>query len=205
MVDIGSTIGGIGAKISSATKLGILLLLIAGMVSVLAWLFLRWYRYNVTCVIFSRRKGKDFIKIDKGGFFKSLRTNVHYFKLRKNRVILQPPDFRFIGKNKLLFLRQVSMDLFIPMNVDNISESTVNMRTLEQDLNHWMAMRVKEVKEQHNRYSMLKSMLPGIIFFGVTIVIVIAVVWLSKDMSSAGSVMKEAADVLSKVHLNSTL
>jgi len=163
-------------------------------------------KFNVTCIIFSKRRDGDRIIIDKGGFLKNFRTNTYYFQLKKIKAKIQPPRFDYVGAQKVLFLRQISMDTFIPIKISDpkeipeevraylisgqkkifiptnykLNEPNIDLKASESDIGHWAALSMREVRDRFKLQSKLMEYMPYISFGVMMMVFMIVVIVMLK-------------------------
>ena len=231
-VGLTEKLSGFGTKALGASKwLFILFLFVIVGGGISYWLY-RMFKFNVTCIIFSKRQGKDHIMIDKGGYFKSLMTGTYNFKLKKKKTNIQPPRFDSIGTNKILLLRQFSMDTIVPLYIEknqldqvnsidkleayriqrdnniyipidfNVHEN-IDLKTAEQDIGHWTALRLREASLRYQTQSLFEKYAPYITFIVCIFIVTILIYILMKKFdvlvpafTNAGNELAEAAKAI---------
>jgi len=181
-------------------------------------LYNKIFKFKIPVIIFSRRKGRDEIKIDRGGFFKNPWNKVWVFKLKKHKVTIQPIDFKNIIQQKIIFLRQYSMDSFVPMDFDpqlkdqieipkaqdgnyylpldyNIDEK-LDLKTTESDLGFWSSMMMQNVRNRFTIKNKLEQYLPHITFIVSMVVVVVLIIMLMKRVDRLLPIFADAANQL---------
>lgn len=159
-------------------------------------------------------------------------TGTYNFKLKKKKTNIQPPRFDSIGTNKILLLRQFSMDTIVPLyltkeqkdqvnSIDKLEaykvprdnnlyvpadfsiQENIDLKTAEQDIGHWTALRLREASLRYQTQSMFEKYAPYITFIICIFVITILIYILMKKFdvlvpafTNAGNELAEAAKAI---------
>lgn len=167
-------------NISKSAPFIFLFVLIIGLFGILSWWYLYQSRMNITTIIFAKRgmpiitksskvlkeekirekdkkKGLFKLILSKSGFFKI--KGEWFYKIKDPRITIPCPNYDHLiptKKGNILFLRQESMDDFIPLKV-NIDEDSANFEAIPEDIKLWSTTMKDRLRTIYSKPSFIEK------------------------------------------------
>jgi len=192
-----ASFGTLGNSISSIVggiKLLFQGLLLVGVLGGMVYFIMRMIRYNVEVEVYSPRVNGSFkVFKDRGGFIKT--KNGKVFKLLKRKIEVPCVDIRHIfasGKKNYIKLVETSPDELVPANV-MIDERNVKILPEQIDIKMYRQQRFLRNQQQWNKQDAIQRFMPVILIAVPTVLMIIMLYVVTKDMTSMASSLSSAA------------
>lgn len=206
MVDV----EGVAGSALNIFVLVFLMLAIGGVCIFVTWLILKELKYKQFRIVIWQKVGfNQFIeKKDRGGIFIDNKTKNKRFFLKKHKVGLNPDVIPYIisGKEKVVYLLQVGLKNFFPINISAWDTGNVKFTVGEEDVN-W-AVNDYERQKKLFQQSVLLQYMPFILIAFVSIVILIIFIYFFKEfpvLAKAAEELKIAAQEIARAKSGTTI
>jgi len=191
--------GSLGSVFESVTGMilpTLVALLVVAVLGIATYIIIKKAKYNIRVIIFSKRKGRDKVLDDIGGYFKT--KGINSFKLKKMKIAIQPPKFDYLfptSKGNVLFLRQQGQDEFYPLMPSISIKQGLDLQVISGDTKLWGVTMMQRIREMYQKPSFFEKY-GSYIIFGVTAMMVLVLIY----------VVLQKFDILEQVaqHLENT-
>jgi len=172
------------------------------------WLHLK--KYNIKCIIVSKRDQGNKIIMDIGGYFPK-KDGTETFRLKKLKVAIKPPELDYLiaaARGNVIFLRQISNREFHPIKI-KLTDEGIEQRGIDSDVQLWAVTQMARSRQLFQQESFFSKYAPQLIFLTVATLVVVLLISLFKRfdvLASIASELRAAAEVLARkaVELPST-
>lgn len=208
-MEIGSYISGFGGEMISTIVWAIVAIIVTGVVGAFSWMFIQYSKYKYTVIILRdrnrgqvRKEGekpdriKRTVEIAKGGYFKVkgawvfkvLRSNNPFMMGKASPV--SPPANNYISGNNNIFMYQIGVDDYIPVEVDVFDQKgqKLEFRT-EEDKDMLSYLQVNDLMERQFDWksALQKWIVPaGIAAMGMVSIVLAWITWKGVSGVSGG-------------------
>lgn len=223
---IGTVTGPLKTFLSALPWIGLSIVILIGTAYLMRW-YLTHRRMNISTIIFSKRGGvvntkaalmwgeadakgkykpptKNPIKLfkllfTKGGYF-FIKGN-WFYKLKSPRVTISCPTYDHLiplRKGNLLFLRQESMDDFIPLRV-KLTEKEAIFEAIPEDIKLWAATMKDRLRTIYSKPTWLEKY-GAFITIAIVGIIILLLVWVVLNkfgvLKDVANTLRETATIL---------
>jgi hypothetical protein len=173
-------------------------IIFVGITAGMTWFFMnKKLKEQYICYIFNENGS---FETDKGGIYKDWKTKNRLFRLKKNKVGLDPDNipFKQVGNKKYVFLYRAGLKRFHVLDFQ-IEGDNIGYTITQEDLN-W-ANEEHEKSKKTFQTTLLMQILPIISIAIVSMVILVMVIYVVKKFDvllEVASNLKETATILAQ-------
>lgn len=159
-------------------------------------------KFNIRCIIVSRRDQGNKVIMDIGGYF-SKKDGTESFRLKKLKVNIKPPELDYLvpaARGNVLFLRQISNREFHPIKI-NLTDAGIEQRGIDSDVQLWAVTMMNRSRQLFQQQSFFEKYASQLIFLTVATLIVVLLISLFKRfdvLSSIAGELRIAAETLAR-------